>query len=691
MSDFTWSELDQRAVDTARILAADAVEKVGNGHPGTAISLAPLAYLLYQKVMRHDPADPKWVGRDRFVLSIGHSSLTQYTELYLAGFGLELDDLKALRTEGSLTPGHPEYGHTAGVEVTTGPLGAGIGNAVGFAMAARRERALLDPATPLDQPSPFDHYVYAVAGDGCMQEGPASEASSLAATQELGNLILFYDDNRISIEGDTKIAFTEDVAARYEAYGWHVQTVDWTNGGTGYTENVQALFEAIEAAKAVTDKPSFIKLTTVIGWPLPTKAGSHSVHGAKLGGEEIAALKTELGFDPAVNFPYEAEVLAHTRDNAARRAAAAKAAWTPAFDAWRAANPDEASLYDRLATHTAPDLSAVLPVFAPGKKATRAASGEVLTAIAEAMPELWGGSADLAGSNNTTMKGQASFLPPDRSSHDFAGDFSGRTLHFGIREHAMGNILNAINTGLTRAYGGTFLVFADYMRGAVRLAALQKIPTIFVWTHDSVGVGEDGPTHQPIEHVASLRIMPGIDVIRPADANETAQAWALALSHNDRPSALILSRQDLPIIDRDAAGVAPAAEVAKGAYTLIDADGDLEVVIIATGSEVSVALDARDALQAEGIGTRVVSAPCLEWFNAQPADYRAAVLPDGVAKVAVEAGVPTGWREYVGQSGEVVGIDHFGESAAGNLLFAKYGFTAANVAAKAKLALSRLG
>ena len=691
MSDFTWSELDQRAVDTARILAADAVEKVGNGHPGTAISLAPLAYLLYQKVMRHDPADPKWVGRDRFVLSIGHSSLTQYTELYLAGFGLELDDLKALRTEGSLTPGHPEYGHTAGVEVTTGPLGAGVGNAVGFAMAARRERALLDPATPLDQPSPFDHYVYAIAGDGCMQEGPAAEASSLAATQELGNLILFYDDNRISIEGDTTIAFTEDVAARYEAYGWHVQHVDWTNGGTGYTENVQALFEAIEAAKAVTDKPSFIKLTTVIGWPLPTKAGSHSVHGAKLGGEEIAALKTELGFDPAVNFPYEADVLAHTRDNAARRAAAAKAEWTSAFDAWRAANPDEASLFNRLVTHTAPDLSAVLPVFAPGKKATRAASGEVLSAIAEAMPELWGGSADLAGSNNTTMKGQASFLPPERSSHDFAGDFSGRTLHFGIREHAMGNILNAINTGLTRAYGGTFLVFADYMRGAVRLAALQKIPTIFVWTHDSIGVGEDGPTHQPIEHVASLRIMPGIDVIRPADANETAQAWSLALAHNDRPSALILSRQDLPIIDRDAAGVAPAAEVAKGAYTLIDADGDLEVVIIATGSEVSVALDARDALQAEGIGTRVVSAPCLEWFNAQPADYRAAVLPDGVAKVAVEAGVPTGWREYVGQSGEVVGIDHFGESAAGNLLFAKYGFTAANVAAKAKLALSRLG
>lgn len=691
MSDLIWSELDARAVDTARILAADAVEKVGNGHPGTAISLAPLAYLLYQKVMRHDPADPRWVGRDRFVLSIGHSSLTQYTELYLAGFGLELDDLKALRTEGSLTPGHPEYGHTAGVEVTTGPLGAGVANAVGFAMAARRERALLDPNTPLEQASPFDHFVYCITGDGCMQEGPASEASSLAGTQKLGNLVVIYDDNRISIEGETSIAFTEDVAARYAAYGWHVQHVDWTNGGTGYSENVEALYDAIEAAKAVTDKPSFIKLTTVIGWPLPTKAGDHSVHGAKLGGEEIAGLKKELGFDPEVSFPTEDKVLDHTRRNAAARAAAAKAEWTQAFDAWRSANPGQVELFDRLVAGVVPDLSGVLPVFAPGKKATRAASGEVLTAIAEAMPELWGGSADLAGSNNTTMKGQKSFLPPERSSHEFSGDFSGRVLHFGIREHAMGNILNAINTGLTRAFGGTFLVFADYMRGAVRLAALQKIPSIFVWTHDSIGVGEDGPTHQPIEHVASLRIMPGIDVIRPADANETAQAWALALAHTDRPSALILSRQDLPVIDRDAAGVAPATDVAKGAYTLIDADGELKVILIATGSEVSVALDARDALQAEGIGTRVVSAPCLEWFDAQPADYRAAVLPDGVAKVSVEAGVPTGWREYVGQAGEVIGIDHFGESAAGNLLFAKYGFTADNVAAHAKTAMARLG
>ncbi|MFZ0530335.1 MAG: transketolase [Propionicimonas sp.] len=690
MTDFTWTELDERAVDTARILAADAVEKVGNGHPGTAISMAPVAYLLYQKVMAGDPADPRWLGRDRFVLSMGHSSLTQYTQLFLAGYGLEVQDLASLRTEGSLTPGHPEFGHTAGVEATTGPLGAGVADAVGFAMAARRERALLDPATPLDQPSIFDRTIYAVAGDGCMQEGVSAEASSLAGAQKLGNLVLIYDDNRISIEGETKIAFTEDVAARYAAYGWHVQHVDWTNGGTGYTENIQALHEAIEAARAVTDKPSFIRLTTVIGWPLPTKAGHHSVHGAKLGAEEIAALKTELGFDPAVNFAVEAEVLEHTRTQAAQRAAAAKAAWQPAYEAWRLANPEQATLYDRLVAGALPDLQSALPTFAPGKKATRAASGEVLTALADAVPELWGGSADLAGSNNTTMKGQPSFLPPEQSSHDFVGSYAGRTLHFGIREHAMGNILNAITqSGLTRAYGGTFLVFADYMRGAVRLAALQKVPSIFVWTHDSIGVGEDGPTHQPIEHLASLRAIPGLDVIRPADANETAQAWAQALAHTDRPSALILSRQDLLTVDRSAPGVAPATELAKGAYTLIDADGELRVVLIATGSEVELALAARDLLQAQGVGTRVVSMPCQEWFNAQDAEYRAAVLPAGVAKVSIEAGSPMGWREYVGDAGEIVAIDHFGESAAAGVLFAKYGFTAENVAARALTAVSR--
>ncbi|MGC3995961.1 MAG: transketolase [Propionicimonas sp.] len=690
MTGFTWTDLDQRAVDTARVLAADAVEKVGNGHPGTAISLAPLAYLLYQKVMTGDPADPTWVGRDRFVLSAGHSSLTQYCQLFLAGYGLEVEDLASLRTEGSLTPGHPEFGHTKGVECTTGPLGAGVSDAVGFAMAARRERALLDPEVPLGESSVFDRFVYAIAGDGCMQEGVASEASSLAGAQKLGNLILFYDDNRISIEGDTKIAFTEDVAARYAAYGWHVQHVDWTNGGTGYTENLQALWDAIEAAKAVTDKPSFIKLTTVIGWPLPTKAGDHSVHGSKLGAAEVAGLKSELGFDPDASFAVEPEVLAHARANAAERAAAAKAAWDPRFADWMAGNPAKVALFERIITRALPEgLAAALPVFPAGKKATRAASGEVLSAIADVMPELWGGSADLAGSNNTTMKGQPSFLPPEQSSHEFAGDYTGRTLHFGIREHAMGNIVNAITmSGLTRCYGGTFLVFADYMRASVRLAALQKVPSVFVWTHDSIGVGEDGPTHQPIEHLASLRAIPGLDVIRPADANETAQAWLAALSHTDRPSALILSRQDLLTVDRDAAGVAPASDLVKGAYTLVDADGDLQVVLIATGSEVEVALAARDQLQAEGIGTRVVSAPCLEWFNAESPEYRESVLPAGVAKVSVEAGIAMGWREYVGPTGEIVSVDHFGESASGALLFTKYGFTAENVAAHARTALA---
>ncbi|HEY3408806.1 MAG TPA: transketolase [Propionicimonas sp.] len=691
VTGFTWTDLDQRAVDTARILAADAVEKVGNGHPGTAISLAPLAYLLYQKVMTGDPSDSRWVGRDRFVLSAGHSSLTQYCQLFLAGYGLEVEDLASLRTWGSKTPGHPEFHHTTGVECTTGPLGAGVADAVGFAMAARRERAMLDPHTPLDEPSIFDRTIYAIAGDGCMQEGVASEASSLAGAQKLGNLVLIYDDNRISIEGETQIAFTEDVAARYAAYGWHVQHVDWTNGGTGYVENLPLLFEAIEAAKAVTDRPSFIKLTTVIGWPLPTKAGNHSVHGSKLGGEEIAALKTALGFDPEQSFQVEAEVLEHTRSNAAERAAAARAEWEPKFDAWRAANPDQAALFDRVLAEKLPEgLAAALPVFPAGKKATRAASGEVLSALADVMPELWGGSADLAGSNNTTMKGVKSFLPPEQSSPEFSGDYTGRTLHFGIREHAMGNILNAINmSGLTRAYGGTFLVFADYMRGSVRLAAIQKAPSIFVWTHDSIGVGEDGPTHQPVEHLASLRAIPGLDVIRPADANETSQAWAQALAHTDRPSAIILSRQDLLIIDRDAPGVAPATDLAKGGYTLVDTDGDLKVVIIATGSEVEVALAARDVLQAEGVGTRVVSMPCQEWFNDQPVDYRVGVLPAGVAKVSVEAGVSMGWREYVGDAGEIVALDHFGESASGNVLFEKFGFTADNVAARAKAALSR--
>jgi transketolase len=647
-----------------------------------------VAYLLYQKIMKGNPADPAWLGRDRFVLSAGHSSLTQYIQLFLAGYGLEIGDIEALRTEGSLTPGHPEYGHTKGVEVTTGPLGAGISSGVGFAMAARRERGLLDPNTP-DGQSVFNHNVYVIAGDGCMQEGVASEASSLAATQELGNLVVVYDDNHISIEGDTKIAFTEDVAARYAAYGWHVQEVDWTHGGTEYREDIDALYDAIQAANAVTDKPSLIKLTTVIGWPLPTKAGHHSIHGSKIGAEETGRLKELLGFDPAASFAVEPEVLAHTRKNAADRAAVAGNEWNARYDAWRYSHPERAKLLDRLLANELPTgLEAALPVYAEGKKSTRAASGEVLTALADTVPELWGGSADLAGSNLTTMKGQPSFLPAKRSNSDFAGDLNGRTLHFGIREHAMGNILNAINTGLTRAYGGTFFVFSDYMRGAVRLAALQKIPSVFVWSHDSIGVGEDGPTHQPIEHLAAYRAIPGLDIVRPADANETAQAWAQILRNADRPAGIILSRQDLPIFDRAEGKASPATGVAKGGYTLYEAEGELRVVLLATGSEVALAVRARELLQAEGIGTRVVSLPCLEWFGEQSAEYRAEVIPAAAAKVSVEAGIALGWREYVGDAGEIVSVDHFGESAPAGRLFEKYGFTAENVAAKAKLALS---
>ncbi|MDR1851874.1 MAG: transketolase [Propionibacteriaceae bacterium] len=688
MSELKWNELDERAVDTARVLAAEAVDKAGSGHPGTAISLAPVAYLLYQKIMKLDPKDPKWVGRDRFVLSIGHSSLTQYLQLMLAGFGLEPEDIAKLRTEGSLTPGHPEYGHTAGVEVTTGPLGAGLANAVGFAMASRRERGLLDPLTP-DGESVFNYNTYVIAGDGDMQEGVTSEASSLAATQKLGSLIVIYDDNHISIEGDTKIAFTEDVAARYAAYGWHVQELDWTNGGTEYIEDVQGLYDAIMAAQAVTDKPSLIRLRTIIGWPLPHKAGSHSIHGSKIGAEETAALKEKLGFDTEKFFVVEPEVMEHTRTNAAERATKAKEEWQERFDAWRFDSPDKGALFDRLAEGRLPEgFEDALPVYEPGKKSTRSASGEVLTALADAVPELWGGSADLAGSNNTTMKGQPSFLPPEQSSADFKGDYNGRTLHFGIREHAMGNILNAINAGLTRAYGGTFFVFADYMRGAVRLAALQGLPSIFVWSHDSIGVGEDGPTHQPVEHLWSYRAIPGLDIVRPADANEVAAAWAQIL-RDPHPTGLILSRQDLPIVERGEGLAAPAANVAKGGYVLYEAKAEEKVALLATGSEVGLAVAAREELEKLGIGTRVVSLPCLEWFDAQSEEYRKSVIPDGLAKVSIEAGIGLGWRSYVGDKGEIISLEHFGESAPGSRLFEKYGFTVENVVEKAQLALSK--
>jgi transketolase len=686
-----WTEDDKRAVDVARALAADAVQKVGNGHPGTAISLAPMAHLLFQKVMRHDPTDDHWVGRDRFVLSIGHSSMTLYNQLYLAGYGLELDDLKSLRTWGSLTPGHPEYGHTRGVEMTTGPLGQGLAAAVGMAMAARRERGLLDPDAPAGT-SPFDHFVYAVAGEGCLEEGVTSEASSLAGTQHLGNLILIWDDNRISIEDDTNIAFNEDVLKRYEAYGWHTQHVDWTNGFTGYVEDVDALHEAIGNAQAVTDKPSIIRLTTIMAWPSPTKQGTGAAHGSALGAEEVAGLKKALGIDPEVHFDYALDIVEHTRRNAAERAAAARSKWDPALEAWRSANPERAALLDRLMRRELPEgWESALPAFEAGKAvATRAASGAVLTALADVLPELWGGSADLAGSNNTTMKGQPSFLPPDRQSEDFQGNIYGRTLHFGIREHGMGAIVNGITLhGLTRPYGGTFFVFADYMRGAVRLAAVMGIPSTFVWTHDSVGVGEDGPTHQPIEHLTAYRAIPNLDIVRPADANETAQAWRGILTRTDRPAGLVLSRQNLPIPARGdgeatADSLASAEGVQKGAYILADTDGSPDVILIGTGSEVQLALAAREELAGQGIKARVVSAPCLEWFAEQDEDYRESVLPPSVrARVSVEAGLTACWAGIVGDAGRSIGINSFGASADGARIMREYGVTTEAVVAAA--------
>lgn len=680
-----WTELDHRAVDTVRVLAADAVEKVGNGHPGTAISLAPAAYLLYQNVMRHDPTDPHWLGRDRFVLSAGHTCLTQYIQLYLGGFGLELEDLQALRTWGSKTPGHPEYRHTEGVEATTGPLGQGMGAAVGMAMAQRRERGLLDPdAAP--GTSPFDHHVYVICSDGDLQEGVTSEVSSIAGTQELGNLIVLWDDNHISIEGDTEIAFTEDVLARYEAYGWHVQFVDWTAGGD-YREDVDALAAAIEAAKAVTDKPSFIGLRTLIAWPTPTKTNDHSSHGSKLGTEAVRGLKEVLGLDPEKTFDVAPEVLAHTR-SLADRAATARAAWQESLDAWRAANPENAALLDRLTERRLPDgWQDTLPVFPAGKAvATRAASGEVLSALAPVLPELWGGSADLAGSNNTTMKGESSFLPAKRSTHEFSGDEYGRTLHFGIREHGMGAILSGIVLhGLTRAYGGTFLQFSDYMRASVRLASLMGAPTIYVWTHDSIGLGEDGPTHQPVEHLTALRAIPGLTIVRPADANETAQAWKAVLEYTDGPVGLILTRQNVPTFPRGEDGFASAEGVRRGAYVLLEASsGTPDVILIGTGSEVQLAVAARETLEAAGVATRVVSAPSLEWFAEQDQAYREQVLPPAVrARVSVEAGVAMSWHRIVGDAGRTVSLEHYGASADYETIYREFGITADAVVAAA--------
>nr|WP_221417667.1 transketolase [Microbacterium marinum] len=681
-----WDEIDRRAVDTARVLAADAVEKVGNGHPGTAMSLAPAAYLLYQRVLRHDPTDTHWLGRDRFILSAGHSSLTQYVQLYLGGFGLELDDLKTLRTWGSLTPGHPEYGHTKGVEITTGPLGQGLASAVGFAYAARYERGLFDPDAAAGT-SPFDHHVFVVAGDGDLQEGVTAEAGSLAGHQQLGNLIAIYDSNQISIEDDTNVAFTEDVQARYEAYGWQVQVVDWKKTGE-YVEDVAALHSAIEAAKAETAKPSLIILKTIIGWPAPGKQNTGKIHGSALGADELAATKKVLGFDPEETFAVADDVIAHTR-SLAERAASDRAAWQESFDAWAAANPERKTLLDRLEAATLPDgIEDALPTFEAGKDvSTRAASGVVLNALAAELPELWGGSADLAESNLTTIKDAKSFIPAEWSTHEWSGDPYGRVLHFGIREHAMGAIVNGIKLhGPTRPFGGTFLIFSDYMRPAVRLAALMDIPSVFVWTHDSVALGEDGPTHQPIEQLATLRLIPNFTVVRPADANETAAAWLEILRRQGGPTGIALTRQNIAVFPRGENGFATTEGVAKGAYVLIDApDAKPDVVLIATGSEVQLAVVARETLAEEGINARVVSAPSLEWFAEQDAAYRESVLPAAVtARVSIEAGATGLWRGLVGDRGRTVGIDHFGASADYKTLFEKFGVTAEAVVEAAR-------
>lgn len=685
-----WSELDKKAVDTARILAVDAVEKVGNGHPGTAVSLAPVAYLLYQNRLRHNPNDPDWLGRDRFVLSCGHTSLTQYVQLYLGGFGLELDDIKALRTWGSLTPGHPEYRHTKAVEITTGPLGQGLASAVGMAMAQRRVRGLLDPDAAAGT-SPFDHRVYVLASDGDLQEGVTSEASSLAGTQKLGNLITIWDDNRISIEGNTDIAFTEDVAARYRAYGWHVEEVSWVAGDGSYAENLDALAAALDAAEAETERPSFIALRTIISWPSPNKQNDHSSHGSALGSAEAVAIKELLGFDPEQHFEVAPEVIEHTR-KLQERGAQAQAAWEQDLEKWRAANPERAQLLDRLTARKLPEKwTEALPKFEAGKAvATRSASGTVLSALADTLPELWGGSADLAGSNNTTMKGAPSFIPAEYSTSEFAGDIYGRTLHFGIREHAMGSILSGITlSGLTRPYGGTFFQFSDYMRPAVRLAALMDIPVTYVWTHDSIGLGEDGPTHQPVEHLAATRAIPNLSIVRPADATEVADAWKAILERDRGPVGLILTRQNVPTFPRGTEGYAHS-NVARGGYVLLESSTEVpQVILLATGSEVQLAVAARTELEAQGIGTRVVSLPCLEWFDEQDADYRESVLPAAVkARVSVEAGLALSWHRYLGETGRAVSIETYGASADHETLFREYGLTPQAVVAAAQESLA---
>ncbi len=676
-----WNEMDDQAVKISRALAMDAVQKVGNGHPGTAMALAPVAYTLFQKIMVHDPSDPNWLGRDRFVLSAGHSSLTLYIQLYLSGYGLELSDLQSFRTAGAKTPGHPEYGHTSGVEITTGPLGSGISSAIGMAMAARYEKGLFDPTS---KTSLFDHDIWVIASDGDLQEGISAEASSLAGTQELGNLKVIYDDNRISIEGDTHVAFTEDVSARYKAYGWSV--IEVAAKVDGDVDQV-ALEKAMREAQQEKSKPTLIRLKTVIAWPAPKARGTAESHGSALGADEVSSTKSALGLDPEKSFIVPSDVLAHAR-KVGERGAAIRTKWLAEFKTWQASNPEKSALLSRLQTKELPaGWEKVIPEFESGKDlATRAASGKIINEIAKVLPEFWGGSSDLAGSNNTTINGGDSFLPSS-SQMENANPY-GRIIHFGIREHAMGAIINGIALhGLTRSFGGTFLVFSDYMRGAVRLAALMDIPSIFVWTHDSIGLGEDGPTHQPVEHIASLRLIPNFAVIRPADANETAIAWREVITRR-KPVGFALSRQNLPVIDRTKCGSAEG--VAKGAYIVCDTEKEADVILIATGSEVQVAIAAVELLKLQSISARVVSAPSLEWFEEQSDSYKESVLPKKIkARVSIEAGVGAGWHKYVGDTGEIISLEHFGASASAGELFKEYGFTAENVAAAALRTIAR--
>ncbi len=696
--ELTWTDLDNRAVDAVRVLAADAVEKVGNGHPGTAMSLAPAAYLLFQKLIRHDPSQPEWTGRDRFVLSPGHTSLTLYIQLFLSGYGLELEDLQSLRTWGSKTPGHPEYRHTPGVEITTGPLGQGLASAVGFAYAQRRMRGMMDPDAAIGE-SPFDHTIWVIASDGDLQEGVTAEASSLAGHQELGNLVVLYDENHISIEDDTDIAFTENVLGRYEAYGWHVQRVDWTKTGE-YVEDIEELHRALTAARAETSKPSIVSLRTIIGWPAPTKQNTGKIHGSALGADEVAALKETLGLDPAKHFDVAPEVLDHARQ-VGERGRALRTEWEQSFATWQQANPDNAKLLDRISSRTLPDnWDDALPTFEAGKDmSTRAASGKVLSAIGPVLPELWGGSADLAESNNTTIEGSPSFVPVGKQTDAWQGNPYGRVLHFGIREHAAAAIVNGIVMhSSTRAFSGTFLIFSDYQRPAVRLGALMGVPSIYVWTHDSIGLGEDGPTHQPVEQLAALRAIPGLDVVRPGDANEVAVAWRTILENTEHPAGIVLTRQNIPTYERgegaangDTFGSAEGA--ARGAYILAEAaQGTPDVILIGTGSEVQLAVEARATLQAEGIAARVVSMPSLEWFNRQDEAYRESVLPGNVlARVSVEAGVALGWRELIGDAGRSVSLEHFGASADYKRLFNEFGITAEAVTQAARDSIAAAG